>query len=99
MTSFIRKLKWLIGRRKREAELRAELEFHLDEEVEERQAAGGAADDVRWAARRELGNVALVQENTRSVWGWTLLEQFVQDLRYAFRTMADNKAFSALAIL
>ena len=26
------------------------------------------------------------------LWGWTVLEQFGQDLRYAFRTMAANRA-------
>ena len=35
----------------------------------------------------------------RAAWGWTLAEQFVQDLRYALRNMVSNKAFTALAIL
>jgi len=99
MTSFFRKLKWLTERRSKEAELREELQFHLDEEAEERQAEGVANEEARRAARRDLGNVGLLQENTRAVWGWTLLEQLGQDLRYAWRTMAANKTFSTLAIL
>src|SRR3989454_5278310 len=75
-----------------------ELEFHLEEEAEQRQAAGLAEEQSRWAARRELGNLTGVEENTRAVWGWTILEQIGQDLRYAFRTMASNRLFTLLAV-
>jgi macrolide transport system ATP-binding/permease protein len=92
--TFLRKLAWLFRRDQREADLRAELEFHLHEEAESRSGA-----DATWAARRELGNVALVAENTRSQWGWTLIEQFAQDVRYAWRTMRQNRAFTVLAVL
>src|ERR1700692_4505753 len=30
---------------------------------------------------------------------WTLFEQFLQDLRFAWRTMAANPAFTAMAVL
>jgi predicted permease len=90
MSEFFRKLKWLTERRRKEEELREELQFHLDEEAEH------AGSD---AARRELGNLTLLREDTRSAWGWTMVEQFTQDLRYAFRTMGANKLFSLLAIL
>jgi predicted permease len=99
MHSFFRKLRWLTQRPIKEADLQEELQFHLEEEAETRQAAGTPAAQARLAARRELGNLALVQENTRAAWGWTLLEQFLQDCRYAVRTMSDNKVFTALAIL
>ena len=66
--------------------------------AEQRQADGLADDEARRAARRELGNVTLVEENTRAAWGWTLLEQFGQDLRYAVRTMAANRLFTLLAV-
>jgi macrolide transport system ATP-binding/permease protein len=99
MSSFFRKLGWLFRRPDKEADLQAELAFHLEEEAEEQRAAGLAADQAHWAARRELGNVTRVREETRSAWGWSLLEQLAQDLRYAFRTMNANRLFSALAVL
>jgi len=99
MNSFFRKLRWLMGRRHREAELGDELRFHLEEEAEQRQAEGLAEDQAKLAARRELGNLTLVEENTRSMWGWTMVEQLGQDLRYAFRTMAANRLFTLLAVL
>jgi len=40
----------------------------------------------------------LLRENTRATWGWTILEQLGQDLRYAFRSMAANRLFTLLAV-
>ena len=99
MISFFRKLGWLTERRRKEDELREELQFHLDEEAEQRQAEGLAKDQARWAAGRDLGNVTLLKESTRAMWTWTLVEQLLQDLRYALRTMINNRAFTALAVL
>jgi hypothetical protein len=99
MNSFFRKLSWLAQRRHKEDELREELQFHLEEEAEQQQAEGASAEEARWAARRELGNVTLVREDTRSAWGWIRLEELGQDLRYAFRTMNGNRLFTALAVL
>ena len=84
----LQKLLWLFARRRREAELADELAFHLGEEAEER-----GYD----AARRELGNAGLIKEDTRAMWGWTWIEQLLQDLRYAVRTTLKNPAFTALA--
>ncbi|HVG53912.1 MAG TPA: permease prefix domain 1-containing protein, partial [Vicinamibacterales bacterium] len=81
MTSFLRKLNWLARRRQKEAELQEELQFHLDEEIEERIAAGLPIDEARRAARRDLGSLSIVREDTRAAWTWTLLEQLAQDLR------------------
>ena len=86
-------------RSKKEAELRDELRFHLEEEAAEAQAAGLPPDTAKWAARRELGNVALLMEDTRAVWGWASLERFLQDLRYALRMLRKNPGFAVAVIL
>ncbi|MBI2686297.1 MAG: ABC transporter permease [Acidobacteria bacterium] len=99
MKLFLHKLRSLSQRRRKEQELREELEFHLDEEAEQHQADGLAAAQAREAARRDLGNLTITQENTRAMWTWTILEQLVQDLRFALRTMAKNRGFTALAVL
>jgi predicted permease len=90
MNENLKKLRWLFARRQREEELEEELAFHLEEEAEE------CGYD---AARRELGNLGLIREDTRQMWGWTWVEQLMQDLRYAVRTMAKNPAFMAMAAL
>src|SRR5262249_54723063 len=97
--TFFRKLLGMVQRRRREAELREELEFHLEEEAEERRGDGFGPEQARWAAHRDLGNVTLVRENVRAVWIWSFWERLLQDLRYAWRMMMASKIFSALAIL
>ena len=99
MTSLVRKFTWWLQRRRKEDELREELQFHLAEEEGERQADGLSEEQARWAARRDLGNVTLLQENTRTLWSWILLEQLAQDIRYGLRTMFKNRLFTALATL
>jgi macrolide transport system ATP-binding/permease protein len=86
-------------RRRKEQELTEELRFHLEEEAAARRDAGLPAEEARFAAQRDLGNLGLVKENTRAAWGWTLLEQFFQDLRYAARTILHNPSFAMLAAL
>lgn len=99
MMPFFRKLGWLARRRSKEDQLARELQFHLEEEAEEREEAGMQAEDARQAARRELGNVGVVMEAARAAWSWTLVEQLGQDLRYGMRTLLRNPAFTALAAL
>ena len=99
MSPFFQKLRSLLHRRRKEEDFRDELQFHLDEEAEERQAEGLPSEEARCAARRDIGNITLVQEEARAAWTWTYMEQFAQDCRYGFRTIAANKTFSLLAIL
>jgi predicted permease len=99
MTSLFQKVRWWLQRRSKEAQLREELQFHLAEEIEERQADGLSADEARWAARRDLGNTTLLKEEARTLWSWMLLEQLAQDVRYGFRGMFKNRMFTALAAL
>src|SRR2546429_2070077 len=99
MISFFRKLGWLTRRRSKENQLTAELQFHLQEETEERQAAGMSAQDARWAARRELGNLRVVREDTRATWSWTLLENWGRALGMGGRAFRANPGFPKLRAL
>ena len=98
MSSFLRKLSWLARRRQKQAELREELEFHLEEEAAERRADGLTEEKAGYAARRDLGNYTLVQEDTRAAWGWTRWEQLARDAAYGLRQIRRNPGFSAIAI-
>jgi hypothetical protein len=96
--SGIDKLSWLTQRKLKQAELRDELQFHLAEEADERKASGLDEDDARFAARRDLGSVALVAEDASAAWGWPVLEHFAQDLRYGVRALFRNPGFSIAAV-
>jgi predicted permease len=99
MKSTWRKLQSVLGRSQREAEIQAELVFHLEEETEQRQAEGLPAEAARYAARRDLGSVARVQEETRAAWAFAFLETSLQDLRIAARSLRQNPRFSLVAIV
>jgi predicted permease len=99
MPPFLRKLSSLARRNRKDAELDEELQFHLEEETDDQAVAGLPRAEARYAARKDLGSLAIVREDTRAAWTWTFLEQLVQDLRYGARTLAVNKTFSAIAIL
>jgi predicted permease len=99
MISFLRKVQWWLRRSGREDELREELEFHLAEEVGERQAGGLPPHEAKWAAQRDLGNTSLLREEVRTLWSWRLFEQLAQDVRYALRSIRRSPAFAFAAIL
>ena len=98
MNLLFRKLRWLMQRSGKETELREELRFHLDEEASQRQDEGLPPSEAQSAARRELGNLALVEERTRAAWGWTRLEQFARDAAFGLRQVRRNPLFSGIAI-
>ena len=89
----------LLSRRRVYDELSAEIREHLKEKIEELVAGGMCRKDASVAARREFGNLTLIEEDSRAVWGWTAIESFFADIRYGLRTMRRNPGFTALAIL
>src|SRR5580693_8880209 len=86
-------------RKQLERDLDRELQSHLELEADEQRAAGLPPETARQAARRALGNAALVQEATRETWGLMWLDRLGQDLRYGCRTFRNNPGFAAVAIL
>src|SRR5580658_3967913 len=92
-------LKQLFSRRRLYNDLSGELQQHLEEKIEELVATGMRRSDSTAAARREFGNVALVEEDGRDVWRWLSLENFFADVSYGLRMLRRNPLFTSVGLL
>ena len=92
-------LRRLFRRDQFDAELDDELRFHLAQEARLRIENGETPETAHLAARRAFGNLLLVKERTRHMWGGAWLDDFHHDLRYAIRVLLRSRAFAAVAIL
>jgi predicted permease len=89
----------LFQRRRAGERLDAELEFHIEQQMAELQAAGMSPTEARDAALRTFGNPTLLREQARETWNWQWLEKFARDVRYGARTLRRSPGFSTMAVL
>ena len=80
---WIRRLGYLLRRRKLEDELRREMEAHRAEMGEP----------------SAFGNTLRLREKARDAWGWRWLDDLVHDTRFAWRTLRHSPGFALTAIV
>ena len=80
---WIRRLGYLLRRRALEDELRREMEAHR----------------ALMEEPRAFGNTLRLRDEARDAWGWTWLDDFVQDTRFALRTLRHSPGFALTAVV
>src|SRR5258708_1753630 len=89
----------MFRRRRTTGDFSAEIEAHLQLEIERLREQGLSARDAEAAARRSFGNPTIAAERFYEKSRWLWLDHLRQDLRYAFRLMAKNLTLSAIIVL
>ncbi|MXY26239.1 MAG: ABC transporter permease [Acidobacteria bacterium] len=88
---------WL-SRGRVDRDLSRELALHVELETRENLEQGMAPEDAARAARVSLGNVPLIREDARAVWGWRWLDAAVRSLTQGFRSFRRTPGFSFVAM-
>jgi predicted permease len=89
----------LFAKRRRYDDLSVSIQEHIEERAEELIEEGMTPDQAMRTARREFGNVTLIEQRSREVWQRPKLELLWGDLKHAFRRLGKSPGFAATVIL
>ena len=89
----------LFGRRRRYDDLSVSIQEHIEERTDELVEEGMPRAQAEQSARREFGNVTLIQERSREAWQWPALESILADLKFAFRRLRKSPGFAVTVLL
>jgi len=91
MLTLLRRLGWYLRRRRFDAELAEEMDFHRS--LAEANGADGAE------AARRLGNRAQIGESARAAWAFAPVEELLQDVKYSLRVLRARPGFALASTL
>jgi putative ABC transport system permease protein len=93
------RLRSILRGRRVERELDEELQFHLDHKVEEGLALGLSPEDARYRALRAMDGLDQRKEEVRDARRIHWLTDFVDDVRYAVRSLRRTPGLTAFVVL
>lgn len=94
----LRRLRYLALRDRYTAQLEEEVRLHVELRAAALQRRGMGAGAARIAARRRFGNSTLIQERSRDMWGFSLIEHAMLDVRFALRRLRLRPGFAFATI-
>lgn len=94
-----RRLLFFIRRDSFHREMEEEMRLHVELRARKNAERGVLPETACGAAIRRFGNRTGLQEQVREAWIPPVLEGLVQDVRYAWRGLRRNPAFSLTVIL
>jgi macrolide transport system ATP-binding/permease protein len=93
------RLRSIFHKNRAELGLSEELQFHLQNQIDEYVAQGMNPKEARQAALRSLSGIEQAKEECRDARKVNLIENFLQDVGFGLRMLRRSPGFSLLAIL
>jgi predicted permease len=92
------RLRALLRRAELERDLDDELRFHIDREAEKHLDRGAARDEALRRARSSFGGLDQAKEGARDARGTRIVDNILQDSRYAWRGLRARPAFAVVVV-
>jgi putative ABC transport system permease protein len=99
LRAFLTRFAGLFPSRGQEQDRAAELEAHLEMQIDDNLRSGMTAEQARREAILKLGNLESGKQAYREASTLPFIETLLQDLRFAARQLARNKGFAITAVL
>ena len=99
LTTIPLRLRSIFRRERADRELDEEMQFHLDQLIEDGTRRGLSPGEARNEALRAMGGLAQRKEEARDMRGTNWITDFFDDIRYAARSLGRARALSFFVVL
>jgi putative ABC transport system permease protein len=93
------RLRSVFYRRKLDDDLNEELRYHLDRQIQEEVQRGVSPEEAHYVAVRSLRDIEQRKEECRDMRRMNIIDNTVQNFRYAIRGLLTKPAFAFIAVL